>query len=350
MAVIPKLRRAKMMKEAIAVILLMVVMALSANIGFAADNKKDPVLFLYAIIGTIETYVDLDVTPGEQTTFSIELDNSGITRKTNTLFISDGVTADNGGTLVLTPEEAKREKAGAWLNIAEEEVTLDPGEKRVIDFVVNVPEDATLGAHVAVIYLRSAVNPGEESEKSSSGASFIINEAYSLSSAVVIRTGGQAKYDFMIGDNMEQEWIKDKDLALFFNISNIGNIYDYPKANIIMYDSHDEVVYKAVKEVGVVYSDTSCQVDFLIPPQNGDCNRVVFSLDYGKPQKMRVQSEFTMDIPAEEVVADIPKVEIETQSNNTETPNMEVLIMIVSMLLVIVVLTFIIRFVFFRKK
>lgn len=279
------------------------ILILGIRVCFA-KNDKDPMLFLYSIVGTTQTYVDLDAVPGEQAVFSIQLHNSGTTAKTNSLFISDGIVANNGGTMVLTPEQAIRERAGSWFNIVEEEVTLKPGEKKVFDFIIDVPIDADPGTHVAVIYLRSALNPGKISDTSSNGANFVINEAYSLSSDVILRVDGEINYGFSIIDKMEQDWIKNKNLTLFFSTKNTGNIYDRPKASLQILNDDEKLVYEAEKKIDIVYPGNQCKIDFLIPAEYYMAAKynVLFSLDYGKDPVKNVQREFTWDLSLQEVV------------------------------------------------
>ena len=346
------------MKKGIFAILLLfmmlLIMLLNPCIGFAENNEEgESMLFVYSIVGTSDTYVDLDATPGEEVSFSIVLKNSGTTRKTNNLFISDGYTGNNGGTMILMPEEAKREKAGSWFNISEEEVTLDPGEERVFDFIISVPQNVTPGTHVAVIYLRSATVWGKESEESKEGASFKINKAYALSSAVIIRTGGETIYDFIIEDNMEQKWIKEKDLVLFFYIANTGNTYDYPKAAILMYGSEGELTYEAEKELGIVYPENTCQIDFLIPPEQyiDDTYKIVFSLDYAKEKTKSALKEFTLDLTSEEVETAIEKIEKEEIEYETEPlPVKSIYTIIIVGFLLLVLIILLIYFLFFKKK
>lgn len=354
------------MKKIIALIIVLIVL-LCSSVGLAAD-KKDPMLFLYSIQGTTKTYVDLEAEPGEQATFSIELYNSGTTTKTNYLFVSDGITANNGGTEVLTPELAVREKAGSWLNIQEEEVTLKPGEKKVFDFLVDVPKSTTPGTHVAVIYLRSGINPGVESEKNQNGVSFVINEAFSLSSAVIIRTGDTPEYSFLIEDRIEKQWIKDKDLTIFFNIINNGNIYDYPKAILQMYNEEDEVFYQAENEIGVVYPGNNCIINFVIPREQylPDNYKIVLTLEYAKEPIKTVSREFVMGITEEEVDAANTKFEeieeedwtsisenevVDYSSSQSIRPNniVDGIVLIAPILIIIALLTLLFRFLFFRN-
>lgn len=353
-------------------ILLIIVLAmiLGTRVCFA-KNDNDPMLFLYSVVGTTQTYVDLDAVPGEQSTFSIQLHNSGTTTKTNSLFISDGITANNGGTMVLTSEQAKREKAGSWFNIVEEEVTLKPGEKKVFDFVVDVPKDAHPGTHVAVIYLRSGLNPGKISDPSSAGANFVINEAYSLSSDVILRIDGEVQYGFSIIDKMEQDWIKNKNLTLFFSAVNTGNIYDRPKANLQILNTDDKLVYEADKKIGIVYPGNECTIDFMIPEEKymADKYKVHFSLAYGKDPVKNVQHEFVWDLSLQEVVDAKTKIvrDENRQSamqcsvdNNTmftmsyqkenEHAVMDNTVLIIYMAAIVIVLTVVIRILFLLTK
>lgn len=351
-----------MKKKRFLILLSTLLLIFSTNTAYAAD-KTDPMLFLYSVVGTTETYVDLDAKPGEKATFSIQLSNSGTTTKTNSLFVSDGLTANNGGTMVITPKEAHREKAGSWFNITEQSITLKPGQKKTFDFVVNVPEDASLGTHVAVIYLRSEVQEGVTSDQTNNGASFVINEAYSLSSAVIIRTGGTANYDFIIEDNMQKEWIKNKDLSLFFNIKNTGNIYDYPNATVQVFDKEDNIFFEQEKELGVIYPDNSCKFNYMIPPENytTEMGKVVVKLSFGKPRSKTIEREFGINVSSEEI--ETAKTKIEEEQNEEAKSAFEeedipsskklpgfVAILIIGLLLVIAVMTLIVHFAVKRKK
>lgn len=338
------------MKIGVTFILFMLIILLSPSISFAKTNE-DTSLFIYSIEGTTNTYVDLDATVGEEVSFSIVLYNSGTTRKTNTLFISDGHTANNGGTMVLTPEEATREKTGSWFNITEEEVTLDPGEKKVFDFVVSVPQNITSGTHVAVIYLRSPIVSGVESEANKKGSSFKINETYSLSSAVIIRVGEETIHNFIIQENMEEKWIKNRDKVLSFYIANTGNTYSYPNANISIYNN-DQLVYEVDEKLDIVYPDNTCRIDFLIPPDlyTQDTYNVILSLEYGKEEIKSISREFTLCLKSKEINTALKEIVKEEQKKYngiilTEQLLHKIIISVFSVIIIVLLLTG-----FLRKK
>jgi uncharacterized membrane protein len=128
----------------------------------------EPYLFHFQIQDSDKSYVDIECKPGESFRFSVVLTNRGTEVKENTLFISDGYTADNGGTKILTPKEATREAAGGWIRFSEERIALLPGEEKIIELEGRVPDDAMPGDHIAVLYLRSDEEegtPGEEAKK-----------------------------------------------------------------------------------------------------------------------------------------------------------------------------------------
>ncbi len=343
------------MKKGVFLILIIFIMLLYPNIVFAENNEKqESSLFDYSVVGTTDTFVDLIATPGEKATFSIVLRNLGELKKTNTLFVSDGYTGNNGGTMVLTPEEATRKKVGSWLNITEEKVTLDSREEKVFDFIISVPQNATPGTYIAVIYLRSAVIDGKESEKNEKGIGFKINEAYSLSSAVIIRIGDETTYDFSIQDIIEKKWIKDKDLVFSFYISNIGNTYCYPNAKIFMYDNEDKLVYEAEKEINIVYPENTCRIDFLIPPEQyvQDTYRILLLLEYGKKEIKSISREFVLNLESKEVDTAIKEIEKEKQKNDNAGALTEETIykIIIIAFLFLVVIILLIYFLFFKKK
>lgn len=104
----------------------------------------EPYLFHFQIQDSDKSYVDIECKPGESFRFSVVLTNRGTEVKENTLFISDGYTADNGGTKILTPKEATREAAGGWIRFSEERIALLPGEEKIIELEGRVPEEENL--------------------------------------------------------------------------------------------------------------------------------------------------------------------------------------------------------------
>lgn len=336
-----------MLRKTLALLLVLSAFTFIFSAHALAGGKNDHRLFQYSIIGTSKTYINLETTPGEQVSFSVRLTNTGNTKKSNTLFISDGITAKNGGTAILTPAEAVRDNTAAWFNITEKEVTLEPGEQRVFDFVAAVPADAQGGDHVAVIYLRSGVNPGLESDKAGNGASFVINEVYSLSSAVILRTPGEIQRGFYIDGTLKKKWIKEKDLTLFFEIANTGNVYDYPFAQLELMDDNGSAIYTSERDLNVVYPSSACAIDFSIPSEYADTNITTarLTLEYDNGTHTAVQ-DFSLTVTPEEIKAAQKAFEKEETGTSRETD----ILPIVLLLVMTVFIALLFRFVVFRSR
>lgn len=310
------------MKKILVCICVLVILV-SINIKVFASDDQQRALFHMEVLDSTESYVDLDILPGEQVTFSILLKNFNDSSLTNKLFVSDGITDNNGGTLIIPAEDAIREKAGSWLNFTEENITLEADEVKKIDFKVSVPEDITEGTYVAVIYLRNDGTVTEEINAGDNEAAFMIKQAYSFSAAVILRYGENRVYEFEIGETYEEKWIKEKDLVLEFLISNVGNIYDYTRAKINFYNSDDELIYEDNKDLNIAYPDNTFNLHFVIPPEMyvEDRYKIILYLEYGKNNEFLTSKEFILDLSADEVDNALGIIEEESQDNKESGSN-----------------------------
>jgi hypothetical protein len=264
----------------------------------------EPYLFHFQIQDSDKSYVDIECKPGESFRFSVVLTNRGTEVKENTLFISDGYTADNGGTKILTPKEATREAAGGWIRFSEERIALLPGEEKIIELEGRVPDDAMPGDHIAVLYLRSDEEEGTPGEEAKKGIRFQMNRVYALSCAVLIRVEGDADFCsfFQLKESFEKKWVKDRDLVLSFEIENTGNTFDYPEVSIEIFDMENRPVHKETKALDIVYPKNAFQTDFLVPDRlyKEESYKLLLTVSYGSQKKDTVQRQFTLNMTKKE--------------------------------------------------
>jgi dihydroorotate dehydrogenase (fumarate) len=83
--------------------------------------------------------------------------NSGDVPVTLRLYAADATTAINGGTGVASDGEEKNGVA-RWLSLPMSELSLQPGETKVVPFLITVPSDALPGQHVAGLVLEAVTD------------------------------------------------------------------------------------------------------------------------------------------------------------------------------------------------
>ena len=133
---------------ALLVALLMAPLAVSAGgtVGGSPaypreDNPRTPSIFIH------------ELEPCEQATDGVEVSNTTDDTATVGLFAVDGRVA-SGGSFACAQNEEDRDRAGAWLELEQDEITLEPNQTEVVDFTITVPEDATPGENNACIAIQ----------------------------------------------------------------------------------------------------------------------------------------------------------------------------------------------------
>ncbi len=111
-----------------------------------------------------QSYFIYDPSAGQQFEDSVRLLNSGSETGTVRLYPVDAATGRTSGVVYLSAEDA-RDQVGSWISLSESEITLAPGEERIVPFTVAVPADATPGQYVGGlvaedVQLRETANEG----------------------------------------------------------------------------------------------------------------------------------------------------------------------------------------------
>jgi hypothetical protein len=107
-----------------------------------------------------QNYFIFDATPGQQVRDAVLVRNSGTAAGTVHLYVVDSTTGDNSGT-AFPNEDVPRQAVGTWLQLAEHDLALAPGEERSVPFTVTIPADATSGQHLGgIVAANAAITQG----------------------------------------------------------------------------------------------------------------------------------------------------------------------------------------------
>lgn len=333
------------MKKVFIMCVVFSLILLCPLIGSAQESE----LLGFSVVGLNSSYVDIKGVPGEPFSFSVRLSNPGNVERTNTIFLSDSYTADNGGTKILLPEEATRSQTGKWMDFPQTDVTIKPGEEKIIQVTGVVPKDTEAGTHIAVLYLRSQEEQGQPSDATQKGARFQINRVYALSCAIVVRIEGEMGSSFQLGEHLNKKWVKDKDLVLTFDMESTGNAYDYPDVSLEMFDETNQSVYKTNKSLDIVYPRNSFLTDFLIPKGIYEAKRytVLLTIQYGSQKELSVTAYYDLDLSPQEIAKANKATKQAEEREKTYLVSDQTVLLIFILCLTLILLIYLL---FIRKK
>lgn len=109
-------------------------------------------------------YFVMKAAPGAVLRDALELSNPTRRPVTVSLAAVDAATAQMGG-VDYSPSGARRQRAGAWIDLRRDSVTLAGGAVELVPFEVTVPEDAPSGVNLAGVAVWTPVSRDEEQDE-----------------------------------------------------------------------------------------------------------------------------------------------------------------------------------------
>lgn len=94
---------------------------------------------------------EYSVDPGTQIVDSVLITNQGTTTADFLIYATDAINEVDTGAFGLLKRDETPTDVGAWISLASEKLTLDPGMQATVPFNLLVPSDAAPGDHVAGI-------------------------------------------------------------------------------------------------------------------------------------------------------------------------------------------------------
>lgn len=172
--------------------------------------------------------------PGARTSDAALVMNQGDVPIALKLYAADAVTAINGGTSFVNEGEEKNGVA-RWLSVSVAELSLQPGEERMVPFTIKVPPDASPGQHVAGLVLE-AVTDGAEPANGSVQTGLMVNVVRRAGVAVLIDVPGTHLAGLEItGICLRQQ---DSNVGATFQVAvrNTGNVYVRGQGSLVISD------------------------------------------------------------------------------------------------------------------
>lgn len=113
------------------------------------DNSRTESIFIH----TLE--------PGEKQEEGVLLVNNSSEKKSLQVYAVDSVVS-SGGSFACRQMVENRVGVGAWIELADSEVTLNPGANEIVDFSINVPKNAAVGEHNGCIVIQEKKESDQE--------------------------------------------------------------------------------------------------------------------------------------------------------------------------------------------
>ncbi len=181
-----------------------------------------------------QAYFIYDAAFGTTVNDEVLVRNTGTAAGTVRLYAVDGLTSDTSGSS-FGVESAPRTGVGAWLRLAEPQLTLGPGEERVVAFSVTIPPDAAVGQHLGGLVAQAA-----EASTSTSAAGMQITTQTRAVTAVQVNLPGASVEQISVtgitpgGQNASQ--------VLALGLRNDGTAMVKPQGTLSVTDAQGQEV------------------------------------------------------------------------------------------------------------
>ena len=173
----------------------------------------------------------------------VVVENTGDESFTAKIYPVDALTTKDGA-FALENEDESRDEIGKWVTLSENELELNPGEKKMIDFSINIPNDVSVGEHIGGIIVENMkIKAGKQINlKTRVGV-----RIYETVPGEVIKkidvTNLKAKGFF---NNI---WSLFYDYTISYDLINNGNVQLKPKVDMDLSSDWFGSVFKENKEV-----------------------------------------------------------------------------------------------------
>lgn len=196
-----------------------------------------------------------DLAPGTVVDDAVQVINTGAQPLDLLIYPADAVTAANGGIAFPTGYGETPTRAGAWIELAESEIHLQPGEVRSIPFRLTIPPDVR-GEIVAGIVAQPAVTPEGEGQ-------FAITVVQRVAVTLLATVqGAEPLHASMEIDTLRADTNGDQQLVLAI-LRNSGDLGLRPSGALQIQDFGGKQVYR--RDLSLSYFLAGDTVEYSIP-------------------------------------------------------------------------------------
>lgn len=195
-----------------------------------------------------------EIEAGESYTGSFKVINSG---KTDYTFLVYTKPFSVKGEEYSTDYSSSSERADAdrWVQFDTTEAQLKPGDEKEISYTVQVPEDASIGGHYAVLFAET-----QPDDKEAQGSQIIRKKRVGM--VLRVNVAGDIRESGTVLESSLPFLQFSSPLASSLRIENSGNVDFDAQSSIRISDAFGSLKYSADKPDTTVYPDTIRRIDY----------------------------------------------------------------------------------------
>lgn len=214
-------------------------------------------------------YFSYDSTAGSVINDEALVLNDGQVPVTLKIFTADGITAQNGGTSLIAPDDPGAqagEHVSGWISLATTLVTLQPGEEVTVPFTITVPADVLPGEHIGGLMVESVAGAEVSSTPEDDQAQFTVDVVKRVGVAVVVDIPG-VHTSMLVVDQIGFETQDEQGATFAIKVNNIGNVMTKAEGNFMLNDKEGATLASLPVAVDTILPGDSTTI-YLFEPLN----------------------------------------------------------------------------------
>ncbi|PLS78247.1 MAG: hypothetical protein CYG59_19565 [Chloroflexi bacterium] len=235
-----------------------------------------------------QSYFIYDAHSGQRFTDEVRIRNTGTHAGTARLYPVDATTGQNSGPVYLSQADPRHD-VGAWMKLEQTEVSLGPGEERIIRFTVAVPPDARPGQHLGALVAEDI-----KLKQGNTQGALQINLQRRMALAVQVNLPGPV-VEKLVLTNVESA-VQQGYQLLLLGLRNDGSEMVKATGTLRVTDAAGQEVQQLALTLDSLLPET--EIDYPVPVATqalaaGDYHAVV-DLTYGKQGTVHYETTFTI--------------------------------------------------------
>lgn len=196
-----------------------------------------------------QSYFIYDAQPGQTIHDEVRLTNTGSAPGSVRLYAVDGTTGQTSGTVFLG-ESDPRTGAGSWIALDQAEMTLAPGESRLVGFTVTIPAQVRPGQHLGGLVAQNT----EITQGSSSGALQVNVQTRTITAVQINLPGPVVEHVSVTGVSAEEQGGYQ---MMVIRLRNDGTMMLKPVGTLTISDGRGQVVQTLPLQLDTVLPDSA---------------------------------------------------------------------------------------------
>lgn len=176
---------------------------------------------------------ELTANPGDRITNAIKISNPTENSVGVKMETEDFVAVGEEGKVVVMDEENETYSLKKWIKTNPENFVLGAGEARLVEFLINVPQNAEPGGHYASVL---AVVASSDNPESGSAVS------QKVGALVLLSVSGEVKEDLLVKEFSAPKFSEKGPILFTIRFENTGSVHSRPRGFVSVMDMNGKKV------------------------------------------------------------------------------------------------------------